>query len=150
MTCEPATAQLLRERGFRLTRQRDSIIAALRHASGHVTAQGILQRVRHDHPALNASTVYRTLSLFKNLGLVAETDLGHGELAYTWQDSERHHHLVCQRCGTELELDHPYLETLQRAILRDTGFAAIVDHIALFGLCRACRAGAGAAADGES
>ena len=150
MTCEPATAQLLRARGLRLTRQRDSVITALRHSSGHVTAQGILQRVQHDHPALNASTVYRTLRLFKNLGLVAETDLGHGELAYTWQDSERHHHLVCQRCGTELELDHCYLETLRRAILRDMGFAAIVDHVALFGLCRSCRAGMGTEAAGRS
>ena len=139
MSCEAATAEILRARGLRLTRQRETVIAALRHTEEHRTAPAILADARRQHPALNASTVYRTLALFKRLGLVSETDLGTGELSYAWLGPERHHHLICHGCQRTIALDHQYLQPLQRALRDDFGFDATVDHFAIFGLCRRCR-----------
>ena len=126
-----------------MTRPREVIIAALRHATGHYTAQTILDTAQARHPSMNASTVYRTLTTFKRLGLVSETDLGSSELSYAWIGPERHHHLVCQRCGHVVELEHRYLEPVQHAVLRDFGFGASVDHFAIFGLCKSCREAVG-------
>ncbi|MEE9278290.1 MAG: Fur family transcriptional regulator [Dehalococcoidia bacterium] len=133
------TAQILRRYGLRLTRQRETIVKALRHAEGHRTAQAILDEVQARHPNVNASTIYRTLTTFCRLGLVTETDLGTGELSYAWLGSERHHHLVCHRCDRVIELDHRYLEPLQRRLLSDYRFDATVDHFAIFGVCETCR-----------
>ena len=139
MSCEAATANLLRTFGLRLTRQRETIISALRHADEHRTAQAILDQVQTDHPSVNASTVYRTLTLFKQLGLVSETDLGTGELTYAWLGTDRHHHLICHRCGGVIELGHEHMRSLQQTVMRDFGFAAAIDHFAIFGICKDCR-----------
>ncbi len=139
MACEDTTADILRQYGLRLTRQRATIIAALRHADGHRTATAILDDALAQMPSINASTVYRTLTSFKKIGLISETDLGTGELSYAWLGSERHHHLVCHRCGFVIELDHRYLKPLQDAVASDFGFDATVDHFAIFGVCKGCQ-----------
>ena len=78
MSCEDHTVQTLRDSGHRLTPQRVLILSSLRHADGHVTASEILDQVRESYPYIDASTVYRTLSVLKKLRLVSETDLGRG------------------------------------------------------------------------
>ena len=82
----------LRSHGMRATWQRQLIAGALRHHDGHRHAQAILDEVQAGHPTINPSTVYRTLSSFRDAGLVAETNLGTGELSYAWLGDERHHH----------------------------------------------------------
>lgn len=141
MSCETSIADLVRGYGLRLTRQRRAIIVALRHTDGHRVARDLLREVQAAHPGVNASTVYRTLTLLRELGLVSETDLGTGELSYAWiGGDEPHHHLVCHRCRRVIELDHLYLEPLQRRLEADFAFRPSLQHFAIFGLCRACRA----------
>ena len=142
MSCEATTTEILHKRGLRATWQRQLIACELQHAAGHRSAQQILDGIQQLQPALNASTVYRTLAAFRELGLVSETNLGTGELSYAWLGDERHHHLICRECQQTLELSHEYLAELRAAILDDHGFDATVDHFAIFGLCRECRAAA--------
>jgi Fur family ferric uptake transcriptional regulator len=104
---------------------------------GHLTMEEILSKVTERHPSTNKTTVYRTLELLSSLGMVAVTDLGMGRLEYELQ-SHRHHHLICEKCHTRIEVDDSFLEPLRVRLLEQYGFTANLGHFALFGICPSC------------
>jgi Fur family ferric uptake transcriptional regulator len=71
--------------------------------------------------------------------LVSETDLGHGVRQFELLAEARHHHLICHGCGSMTELSDELIQPLRDAILDRSGFAAGIDHLALFGYCAKCR-----------
>lgn len=139
MSCESETIDLLRHTGHKMTPQRMMILTSLRHASGHLTAANILDRVKAAYPYVDISTVYRTLGVFKDLRLVSETHMGGGDAAFEWVASERHHHLICRKCNSVTLLAHHYLARVAGQTTSDLGFQADMDHFAIFGLCSACQ-----------
>lgn len=142
MTCEDQLVQALKESGNRPTPQRLMILSAVRHADGHITASEALRRVQSSYPFIDASTVYRTLDMLKRMRLVSETRMGGDSLSYEWIGERRHHHLICERCGAVVELEDGFVDAMSAGILRAHGFAARVQHLALFGNCRDCRSDA--------
>jgi len=90
------------------------------------------------YPQLNIATVYRNLEVLVDTGLLTETRLGGKHLYYELSPGSRHHHLVCERCGHVSELDDALVEPLRQSIARRHGFSARVEHLAVFGVCRAC------------
>jgi Fur family ferric uptake transcriptional regulator len=141
VSCETSVATLVRGVGLRHTQQREAIIVALRHAERHQVARDILSAVQTTQPDVNASTVYRTLTLLRDRGLVSETDLGTGELSYAWVgDDQPHHHLVCHDCRRVIELDHQYLAPIAERLRADFNFEPSLHHFAIFGRCAQCRA----------
>lgn len=140
MSCDADSAAILRRAELKLTPQRLMVLTALRHAPGHLTAAEVYEQVRAAYPYVDISTVYRTLNALKQLRLVTETDMGSGDLAYEWVREKPHHHLICSGCGSVTQLDHAYLERLGAELERDLGFAADLDHFAIFGRCAGCRA----------
>ncbi len=143
MTCEQATAQTLRDSGHRLTPQRLMILSAVRHAGGHVSAAAVIGQVRQSYPYVDASTVYRTLSVLKEMRLISETRMGGSESRYEWIEQVRHHHLICRVCDRATQLDHRYMTDLWTALRGDYGFEADLDHFAIIGVCAGCLAGSG-------
>ena len=133
------TEVTLRGMGYRLTPQRLMIVEAVRNSDEHVFADDIYQTVRQRYPHINISTVYRTLELLRELGLVTVTDLGEGKVCYHWAEKGRHHHLVCQSCGQLLGLDDSVLDSLEETLFDRYGFRARLSHLAIFGLCKECR-----------
>lgn len=133
------SAARLRDAGQRVTPQRMLILGALAPGE-HLSADEVYARVERSLPAVNRSTVYRTLERFRDLGLVSETDLGGGVREYELLEEGRHHHLICLDCGAMLELDDALVRPLREAILSRHGFAAGIEHLALFGRCAICRA----------
>lgn len=129
-------AERLRRAGQRATPQRLMILGAFRPGE-HLSADEVFARVERHLPAVNRSTVYRTLERFRDLGLVSETDLGEGVRQFELLDG-RHHHLVCHDCGARIDLDDALVAPLREAIRERYGFAAGVDHLALFGRCAGC------------
>jgi Fur family ferric uptake transcriptional regulator len=135
-------AERLRRVGQRVTPQRLVILGALRPGE-HLSADDVYARVEPLLPAVNRSTVYRTLELYRDLGLVSETDLG-GEARQFELIDAPHHHLICHGCGAILELDDTLVGPLREAIQTRYAFAPAIDHLAVFGFCAACeRAAAG-------
>jgi Fur family ferric uptake transcriptional regulator len=130
----------LREVGYRLTPQRMLIVSILHDSKGHVSAEDLHQRVKEQYPFVDISTVYRTLQLLKRLRIVTETDLGGGRVHYELSQEERHHHLVCRQCGKTFALDDLLIEPLRSALMDAHGFAADMEHFAIFGLCANCQA----------
>lgn len=142
MSCETETVQVLRDTGHKATPQRLMILAALRHARGHLTASEIYDQVVTEYPYVDISTVYRTLAVLKEMRLVSEIDMGIGDTSYEWVPREgRHHHLICRTCGNISSLDHHYLEDLGAEILSESGFLPDLEHFAIFGLCAGCLPG---------
>ena len=114
-----------------------------------MSAAGILERVKESYPFVDASTVYRTLAVLKEMRLVTELHLGGAEAVYEWlSEDRRHHHLICRGCREVRPLTDDYLVALGAEILDDHGFRADIDHFAIFGLCDACRRSEGDVAGG--
>ena len=131
--------QTLKEMGYRLTPQRVAILDALHDSNGHITAEEIYARARARQPNVNLSTIYRTLSLLKKLGLVAETDFGEGRVVYHHFEKSHHHHLICQRCGKVVDVDESVLAPLNDLVIRRFQFVPAVKHLAIRGHCVDCQ-----------
>lgn len=127
----------LRARGYRLTPQRQLVLEAVGQL-GHATPEDIATAVRRTASGVNISTVYRTLELLEELGLVQHTHLTHGAPAYSVATHDHHVHLVCRACGDVQEADADVLGDVVGRLGDEHGFALDVGHVALFGRCRAC------------
>lgn len=136
MTSE-ALGRELRDRGLRLTPQRQMVLDAVA-SLGHGTPEEVFVRVRTISSAVNISTVYRALELLEALGLVTHVHLGAGAPTYHWAAAADHLHLVCRGCGAVEELPAEQAGELLGRIRAERGFAVDVAHLALYGLCAAC------------
>jgi Fur family transcriptional regulator, ferric uptake regulator len=131
-------AARLAQCGCRMTPQRLMILETIEKARGHISAEEIYEDIRRRYPALNVSTVYRTLELLKELGLVTETRMGDGRVRFHSAGHEHHHHLVCSRCGAVAELAEDELIPLAEALAQKYAFKADLHHLAIFGCCKKC------------
>jgi Fur family ferric uptake transcriptional regulator len=137
VTSSNEIAGLLRQKGQRPTPQRMMILSVLAEHGGHLPAEAIYEQVRRQYPSINLSTIYRTLEMLRDQGIVSETDLGGGVRQFELLDRP-HHHLICLHCGQMADLDAATLAPLRERLLADYGFHARLDHLAIFGVCRAC------------
>jgi Fur family ferric uptake transcriptional regulator len=139
----------LRQRGYRLTPQRELVLQAVDHLE-HATPDGILCEVRKTASGVNISTVYRTLELLEELGLVSHAHLGHGAPTYHLADRHDHMHLVCRDCDSVTEAGVEVAAPLRDGLRNAFGFETDMKHFAIFGRCRDCarKAADAAQADG--
>jgi Fur family transcriptional regulator, ferric uptake regulator len=132
---------VLRQRGLRMTPQRQLILEAISSSSGHMSAEGLYQRVAEKFPDVNISTVYRTLEVLEELGILRHTHFHEGVAQYHLASEGEHQHLLCRGCGADIELELEVLRPLGAELLRRYGFEADLAHTAIVGLCEACRSG---------
>jgi Fur family ferric uptake transcriptional regulator len=131
--------QGLRQKGHRLTPQREMILAVICESEGHLTVEEIIQRVRQRYPQFNKSAVYRTLDLLTRYGLVNPTDFGQGCVTYEIHRDPHHHHLVCRKCGKMTEVDEHIFASLEKVLRDKYDFVADLDHFAIWGTCAKCQ-----------
>jgi Fur family ferric uptake transcriptional regulator len=136
----PSLADELRARGLRLTAQRQLVLEAV-HELGHATPDQVHARVARTAAGVNITTVYRTLELLEELGLVTHAHLSHGAPTYHPATGPQHVHLVCSGCGDITEIPTELVRPLAAELRQDRGFTVDVGHVALFGLCRGCTDG---------
>jgi Fur family ferric uptake transcriptional regulator len=132
---------VLRSRGLRATPQRRFVLDALERL-GHGTPDQVWEQVQAVAPSLSPSTVYRTLELLEELGVVTHTHLGHGAPSYHLATHADHIHLVCRRCGDVQAADVRRAHQLADEVLARYGFVTDIGHLSLDGLCAACAADA--------
>lgn len=128
----------LRARGFRMTPQRRMVLEAVEKLE-HATPEEILAEVRIENPDVNASTIYRTLDLLEQLGLVSHAHLGHGAPSYHSGLAPAHAHLRCGACGEVTELPPEQVEPLVQALRASHGFETNIRHLTVNGRCRRCQ-----------
>jgi Fur family ferric uptake transcriptional regulator len=129
----------LSDLGYRLTPQRLMVLKAVEDATSHISAEEIYAQVRAYYPQMNISTVYRTLELVKELGLVTETDMGDGRVRYHCMGKGHHHHLVCEKCGRIIDMEEAILDPLWSEIEHRYNFKVDMKHLVFFGLCAGCQ-----------
>ena len=127
----------LRARGYRLTPQRQLVLEAVGEI-GHATPEEIATAVRKTASGLNISTVYRTLELLEELGLVRHSHLGHGAPTYSLAEQDDHVHLVCRSCDGVQEVPAEVIGEVIATLVAQEGFVVDVGHSTLFGQCREC------------
>ena len=129
----------LRQRGYRMTPQREMIIETLAHTGKHVSAEEIYDQVHSRARAINIATVYRTLDLLVANGLASRADLWDGCVVYTTFEHGEHIHLVCKHCGEVLNAEHHLLEPLDNKLRSNYQFLADLEHLSITGLCARCQ-----------
>jgi Fur family ferric uptake transcriptional regulator len=130
--------EMLRASGYRVTPQRQLVLEAVSRLE-HATPEEIFADVRQIASGVNVSTVYRTLELLEQLGLVTHTHLDHDAPRYHLAAEAEHVHLVCRQCEKVTEIDKAAIRPLVAALEQSHGFRTDVGHLTIFGLCAACR-----------
>jgi Fur family ferric uptake transcriptional regulator len=135
-----AFRKALRARGLSETYQRLAIAEAAFSTHAHFTADELLARARKREPHVGRVTVYRTLEVLVEAGLVEERQFRKDRILYEHMVGHPHHdHMVCIRCGRILEFESPAIEKEQEAAARRHGFEILHHSHTLFGHCRTCR-----------
>jgi Fur family ferric uptake transcriptional regulator len=141
MAAEDSWQETLRESGYRITPQRQLVLQAVMTLE-HGTPDEILTEVQRTAEGVNLSTIYRTLEVLEEVGLVAHTHLGHGAPNYRPASAANHLHLVCRDCGSVTEAAVDLADGLVGSLSSAHGFDTDVHHFAIYGTCVACRGGA--------
>ena len=128
----------LRREGRRLTPQREAILREVMRVEGHITPRTVARAVQRRMPAVNVSTVYRTLAMLEELGVVQHSHLEQGAEYHRTGEGE-HVHLTCSRCGAEDDLSLREAGSLRAVIRRHRGFLPDLRHFAISGLCASCQ-----------
>jgi Fur family ferric uptake transcriptional regulator len=123
--------------GLKFTRQRAAIAKAFFGSKkSHLSLTEILGLARRLHPSVGYATVYRTMRLMSEGGLVTEHKFGEGQTQYELHDESSHHdHIICTKCGAIVEFEDEEIERLQRAIAERHGFRVVSHRHEVYGDC---------------
>ena len=145
MTKYEEAIHTLRHQGHRLTPQRLLVLSIVAEGDGHMGVDDVFQRSKKAYPYMDIATVYRTLHLFKDLGVVTEVAIGE-RLHYELTDpAGRHHHMVCRMCNGAFNLGPHYLEEFRRTLISDFSFEPDLEHFTISGVCADCQTSGGIA-----
>jgi Fur family transcriptional regulator, ferric uptake regulator len=140
MTHCPTLLEQLRQRGYRITPQREMIIQALAQVGDHATAEEIYAQVKDRSSAVNIATIYRTLDTLAVEGLICRTNLWNGQAVYVTSQHGPHLHLVCRLCGSIHSVEPDLVQPLADQLKAEYHFSAELQHMSIVGLCAACQA----------
>ncbi len=140
---EKAFQEFIQKRGLKSTRQRSAIVRVFFGLRGHISVEELLREVKKVNPRIGYATVYRTLHLLVESGLVEERRFGDGLARYEGRSEVEHHdHMICTECGQIREFFNPHLEALQERLAEENDFRIFRHRLELYGVCKdssACR-----------
>jgi len=133
----------LKKKGYKLTPQRRSIVDTIIENEGqHLTAEEIYDKVKRDCPEIGLATVYRTILLLEELGVISRLDLNDGcsryEILHS-NENHRHHHLICNNCHKVSEVQDDLLEDLEMSIEKQYLFKILDHSVKFYGICDECQ-----------
>src|SRR3954453_182964 len=128
----------LRASGHRVAPQRELVLAAVERL-GHATPDEVYAEVRTHSSAINLSTVYRTLELLDELGLIHHAHLSDRAPTYHSTSGHEHSHLICRTCHRVISVDRQEMEAALGPVPERPGFAPDYGHLTVFGTCANCR-----------
>ena len=122
------------------TKQRRVIVNHFLNLHSHVDAEDLYDSVRREGHHIGLATIYRTLNLLRDAGLVEQSSFADGRAVFELLPPGSHHdHLVCIDCGKIVEFEHPGIEALQRKVALEWGFDLTSHRLDLYGRCSDCR-----------
>ena len=131
-------AQILREKGLKVTPQRIAVYNMLMNTYEHPNAEMIYKTLEPTNPTMSLATVYKTLDFFKQLGLVQELNVGEPSSRYD-AVVQCHPHTVCKVCGKVEDLHMEQLTEVAKKLVPDLDFDVEMEQLILYGTCGVCR-----------
>ena len=129
----------LKRTNHRITPQRLAVLDILADSSGHPSVERIYEQVRVRFPTTSIATVYKTISILKEIDQVLELGFPDGSNRYDGHRPFPHPHVICTKCKSILDPDLDTLSDFTREITRQTGFAITTHRLDFFGLCQNCQ-----------
>ena len=129
----------MRAAGHRMTPQRQAVLEILTTSDTHPTVDQIYERVRMDFPMTSRATVYKTISLAKEMGAVMELEFSKGSNRYDGKRPYPHTHVICMKCKQVMDVDDLDITALKQEIIRNTGYRIDNHRIDFFGVCPNCQ-----------
>ena len=140
MACEQLFLDELKKKGYRFTPQREIVLEIMHHLEKPATAEEIFVHVQEITKTVDKSTVYRTLDLLQEFGLVSVIDSGEREHLYEHLGTKTPHvHLVCESCGKIIGIDQEAFSPFAEHLSKTTGFEVSIQNTTIPGLCSTCR-----------
>ena len=131
---------ILRQSGYKITRQRRAVLNVIATSRDHLTPAAIYEKVCREHPGIGLVTVYRTLAILAELGLICEVHVGGNCRSYLMRrPSEHHHHLICSDCGAVVDFTDCDLGGMEKRLSRETGFEIEGHLLEFLGHCQGCQ-----------
>ncbi|NLC69416.1 MAG: transcriptional repressor [Clostridiaceae bacterium] len=134
--------QELKSRGLRFTAQRRAILnTMMENQRKHLSPEEIYDIVKVNSPDIGVATIYRTLLILEDMGLVRKINLDDGKGRYELnknQEDHHHHHLICEKCGSVSEVKYDLLEQLEEQILKENEFLVTNHSVKFYGYCKDC------------
>ena len=136
--------QKLQERQHKMTPQRQIVLQIfLDHPGEHLSAEDVHGILRDNHSEIGLATVYRSLELLSDVGILQKMEFGDGCSRYEVNaidpDTHHHHHLICTKCGKVTEFEDDLLENLEQDIESKSGFRIMNHQVKFFGYCKECQ-----------
>jgi len=131
--------RVLKDKGCRLTPQRMTMLRILSKSEGHPSAEQIFEQIRADYPTTSLATIYKTLSLLKNVGEIFEITFASMGSHYDGNKPYPHPHLICTQCGQILDPEYEALAGISQEIAQQTGYKITHQQLNFFGLCPTCQ-----------
>lgn len=133
--------KFIRQKGLRYTTERDAILEGVMGLKGHFDPEGLLASSRHHEAGVSLASVYRTIPLLLDSGIIKQVETSEKHSKYEIAAGREHHdHMLCVGCGRVIEFYSPHLERLQDRLCREREFTGIAHTLEIRGLCRKCGA----------
>ncbi|MEF2229617.1 MAG: Fur family transcriptional regulator [Pseudodesulfovibrio sp.] len=133
-------ASYLSDKNLKMTPQRRLILDTLLKQGEHLSSEELYAKVKKRDKSIGQATVYRTLKLLSESGLVEPLDFADGLTRYELSYGEEHHdHLICERCGRNIEILDETIEKRQEQLAKEQGFTLLRHKMYLYGICPDCR-----------
>lgn len=133
----------LQEKGYKFTTQRRAILdTIMENSDKHLSSEEIYDIVRKKYPETGLATVYRSLQIFEELGLIYRLDFDDGRVrydVYNGAHDHQHHHLICISCGDVIEVEEDLLDDMEKHIMEAKDFEIIDHNVKFYGYCSKCR-----------
>ena len=134
----------LKETGFKITPQRRAILEILlENDNKHLSSEEIYDLVRVSCPEIGLATVYRTMQLLSEVGLISKLNLDDGciryEISLNKEDQHNHHHLICKKCGKIMEAKEDLLDGIEVLIQKEYKFKILDHDVKFYGICEECQ-----------
>jgi Fur family peroxide stress response transcriptional regulator len=128
----------LRDHDLRITPQRMAVLRVLAASEGHPTVETIYEKIRAEFPTTSLATIYKTVSLLKEINEVLELGFADGSNRYDGNKPFPHPHVICTKCKKIIDPDLSSLKDMTKEVAEETGFQIITHRLDFFGICRDC------------
>lgn len=137
-----ALKEQLKLKGYKLTPQRRAVVnIVLNNKGSHLTAEEMYDLVKKECPEIGLATIYRTVQLLEDIGVLCKINLDDGCNRYELLDNEElhhHHHLICRKCGKVVEVEEDLLDTIEKNVENKYKFKIENHSVKFLGVCNEC------------